>query len=66
MAESESDLEASAKGIAAGIAGKLKEMAGELMEDQELEEEGIVQQLDGEIRRAQLTEDDEDQPAPRD
>jgi uncharacterized protein YjbJ (UPF0337 family) len=47
--------EASVKGVAQGIAGKFKEMAGELMEDEALEHEGIVQQLEGKIRRA--TED---------
>jgi uncharacterized protein YjbJ (UPF0337 family) len=44
--------EAAVKGIAQGIAGKFKEMAGELIEDEDLEHEGIVQQLQGKIRRA--------------
>jgi uncharacterized protein YjbJ (UPF0337 family) len=49
----ESGLEASVKGVGQGIAGKLKEMVGELIDDPDLEQEGIVQQLDGQIRRAE-------------
>jgi uncharacterized protein YjbJ (UPF0337 family) len=47
------DLEDSVKGIGKGIAGKLKEMAGELIDDPNLEEEGIAQQIDGKLRRAE-------------
>jgi uncharacterized protein YjbJ (UPF0337 family) len=50
--DQEAGLEASVKGIGQGIAGKFKEMLGEFIEDPNLEEEGIVQQLDGQIRRA--------------
>ena len=45
-------LEAAVKGIATGMAGKAKEIAGELLEDPALEEEGIAQQEEGEARRA--------------
>ena len=45
-------LEAAVKGIATGMAGKVKEIAGELLEDPALEEEGIAQQEEGEARRA--------------
>ena len=48
----DSGLEAAVKGVAQGIAGKFKEMAGELMEDEDLEHEGIAQQREGKIRRA--------------
>lgn len=53
---SESGFEASVKGIGQGIAGKFKEMFGEFIDDPELEKEGIVQQLDGEIRRAEAAD----------
>jgi len=56
----ESGLEASVKGVGQGIAGKLKEMVGELIDDPDLEQEGIVQQLDGQIRRAEA--DDPSRP----
>jgi uncharacterized protein YjbJ (UPF0337 family) len=49
----EPGFEASVKGIGQGIAGKFKEMVGELIDDPDLEQEGIVQQLDGQIRRAE-------------
>lgn len=49
----ESGFEASVKGIGQGIAGKFKEMLGEFIDDPKLEHEGIVQQLDGQIRRAE-------------
>ena len=48
---SESEFEGSVKGIGQGIAGKFKEMLGEFIDDPNLEQEGIVQQLDGQIRR---------------
>jgi len=47
----EESLEAAVKGIAAGVAGKAKEVAGELLEDPALEEEGIAQQAEGEALR---------------
>lgn len=50
----ESGLEASVKGIGQGIAGKFKEMFGEFIDDPDLEEEGIAQQLDGQIRRGEV------------
>jgi uncharacterized protein YjbJ (UPF0337 family) len=44
-------LEAAVKGIAMGLAGKLKEAAGELLEDPELEQQGVEQQREAdEIR----------------
>jgi uncharacterized protein YjbJ (UPF0337 family) len=51
--EGEEPLEASVKGIAQGIVGKLKEVAGELLEDEQLEQEGLAEQRESEIRRAQ-------------
>jgi uncharacterized protein YjbJ (UPF0337 family) len=48
----EEDLESAVKGIATGIAGKAKEVAGELLDDPDLEDEGIAQQEEGEARRA--------------
>jgi len=50
--EGEEPLEASVKGIAQGVVGKLKEVAGELLEDEELEQKGIAEQRESEIRRA--------------
>ena len=45
-------LEAAVKGIAMGLTGKLKEAAGELLEDEELEQKGVEQQREAEeIRR---------------
>jgi uncharacterized protein YjbJ (UPF0337 family) len=49
----EGGLERAAKGIGQGIAGRLKEVAGEFLDDPDLEEAGIVQQLEGRIRRAE-------------
>jgi uncharacterized protein YjbJ (UPF0337 family) len=40
------------EGIATGIAGKFKELAGELMEDPELEAKGIAQQEESEEIRS--------------
>ena len=48
----EETLEDAVKGIANGIVGKAKEVAGELMEDPDLEEQGIEQQEQGEAQRA--------------
>jgi len=48
----EEPLEASVKGIAQGVVGKLKEVAGELLEDEKLEQKGIAEQRESEIRRA--------------
>jgi uncharacterized protein YjbJ (UPF0337 family) len=45
-------LEAAVKGIAMGLTGKLKEAAGEILEDEELERAGIEQQQQGERRRS--------------
>jgi uncharacterized protein YjbJ (UPF0337 family) len=45
-------LEAAVKGIATGVVGKAKEVAGELLEDPALEEEGIAQQEEAEALRA--------------
>jgi uncharacterized protein YjbJ (UPF0337 family) len=60
----ESGLEASVKGIGQGIAGKFKEMLGEFIDDPNLEQEGIVQQLDGRIRRAESESEPEPEPEP--
>lgn len=49
---SDESLESAVKGVAQGIAGKLKEIAGELIEDDNLEEEGITQQIEGRMRRS--------------
>jgi uncharacterized protein YjbJ (UPF0337 family) len=49
--EKEETLEDAVKGIAAGIIGKAKEVAGELMEDPALEQEGIAQQEQSEELR---------------
>jgi uncharacterized protein YjbJ (UPF0337 family) len=48
----EEPLEAAVKGIAAGIAGKAKQVVGELLEDDELERAGKAQQEQAEARRA--------------
>ena len=48
----EETLEEAVKGIAAGIAGKAKEIAGELMDDPELEQQGIAQQEKSEELRS--------------
>jgi uncharacterized protein YjbJ (UPF0337 family) len=48
----EDDFERAVKGIGQGIAGRFKEMAGELLDDPDLEQAGIAQQLEGKIRRA--------------
>ncbi len=48
----EDSLEAAVKGIAAGIAGKAKQVAGELLEDEELTRRGEAQQEQAELRRA--------------
>lgn len=60
MAEADSgdgeSLEAAVKGIAKGLTGKLKEAAGELLEDPELEQQGVEQQREAEeIRRPGVT-----------
>jgi uncharacterized protein YjbJ (UPF0337 family) len=49
----EGGFEAAVKGIGQGVAGRLKELAGELLDIAELEESGIAQQLEGKARRAQ-------------
>jgi uncharacterized protein YjbJ (UPF0337 family) len=49
----EDGLERAVKGIGQGIAGRLKEFAGEFLDDADLEQAGIVQQLEGRIRRAE-------------
>jgi len=49
----EGDFERAVKGVGQGIAGRLKELAGELTDDPELEEAGIAQQLEGKARRAE-------------
>jgi len=56
--------EAAVKGVGQGIAGRLKEMVGELIEDPNLEEEGIVQQLDGKLRRAGAAPEPPESPSP--
>lgn len=48
----EETLEEAVKGIATGIAGKAKEVAGEMLDDPELVEAGLAQQQEGEARRA--------------
>jgi uncharacterized protein YjbJ (UPF0337 family) len=58
-------LEAAVKGIAQGLTGKLKEAAGEMLEDESLEQEGIEQQHEAELRRAAATESDGDREADR-
>lgn len=61
--DSEAGFEDAVKGIGAGIVGRFKEMAGEILEDPDLEEEGIVQQLDGKLRRADPVPEGGDEPA---
>lgn len=48
----EESLEAAVKGIAAGIAGKAKQLAGELLDDPDLERAGKAQQEEAEARRS--------------
>ena len=59
MAQGDGDgesLEAAVKGIAMGLTGKLKEAAGELLEDEQLEQKGVEQQREAEeIRRTGAT-----------
>lgn len=62
----EPGLEAAVKGIGQHIAGRVKEMAGELLGDDILEEEGVVQRLDGDLRRAGLEPDRPQHPEPPD
>ena len=50
--EGEEPLEASVKGIAQGVVGKMKQVAGELLEDEQLERDGLAEQRESEIRRA--------------
>jgi uncharacterized protein YjbJ (UPF0337 family) len=45
-------LEEAVKGIATGFVGKLKEVAGELLEDEDLERRGMEQQQDAEALRS--------------
>jgi uncharacterized protein YjbJ (UPF0337 family) len=52
----EEDLERAVKGVGQSIAGRLKEVAGELLDDPGLQQAGIAQQREGEIRRAQPDE----------
>lgn len=52
LSRQEDGLERAAKGIGQGIVGRFKELTGELIDDPELEQAGIVQQLDAKIRRA--------------
>jgi uncharacterized protein YjbJ (UPF0337 family) len=49
----EEGLERAVKGVGQGIAGRLKELAGDFLDDPDLEQAGIVQQLEGKIRRAE-------------
>lgn len=58
----ESEFEGSVKGIGQGIAGRFKEMLGEFIDDPNLEQEGIVQQLDGQIRRSEAQQSPEEEP----
>lgn len=48
----EEPLEAAVKGIAATVAGKVKQVAGELLEDEELERAGKAQQDEAAVRRS--------------
>ena len=45
-------LEAAVKGIALGLTGKLKEAAGEMLDDEKLEQQGIEQQEEADRRRS--------------
>jgi uncharacterized protein YjbJ (UPF0337 family) len=47
----EGDFERAVKGAGQGIAGRIKELAGELMDNSELEQAGTAQQLEGKRRR---------------
>lgn len=49
----EAGLERSVKDVGRGLAGRIKQVAGELLEDPALEEEGKDQQLEAEARRAE-------------
>ena len=49
----EGDFERAVKGVGQGIAGRFKEMAGDFIDDPDLEQAGIAQQLEGKIRRAE-------------
>ena len=49
----EAGLERSVKDVARGLAGRIKQVAGELLEDPALEQEGRDQQLEAEARRAE-------------
>jgi uncharacterized protein YjbJ (UPF0337 family) len=55
---SEPKLEDTVKGMGQEIAGKLKELAGGLIEDVDLERAGVEQQVEGEVRRTLGAEDD--------
>jgi len=48
----EETLEQAVKGIAAGIVGKAKEVAGELLDDPDLEAEGVAKQEESDALRA--------------
>ena len=49
----EAGLERSVKDVGRGLAGRIKQMAGELLEDPALEQEGKDQQREAEARRAE-------------
>lgn len=49
----EAGLERSVKDVGRGLAGRIKQVAGELLEDPALEQEGKVQQREAEARRAE-------------
>lgn len=49
--EADPGLEEAVKGIATGFVGKLKQAAGELLEDEDLERQGIAQQQEADERR---------------
>jgi uncharacterized protein YjbJ (UPF0337 family) len=55
----ESGLEAAVKGIGQHIAGRFKEVAGELLEDPQLEEQGIAERIEGDMRRAKAAAPEE-------
>lgn len=50
--ENDETLEDAVKGIAKGIVGKAKEIAGELMDDPELEAKGVAEQEESEELRS--------------
>lgn len=52
----EEDFERAVKGVGQGAAGRLKEVAGQLLDDPELQQAGIAQQQEAETRRAQPDE----------